>query len=109
MLGSITRDPIFCSKARILLQVKKIVFMSLMITKRLLDVVSCEFKKKMFKERRSRGSTEGPVKFSYTGPSVRSKKGKFHWDDLSQHSLRFHSLFNVRVIFRLKYEISSYL
>ena len=26
MLGSITRDPIFCSKARILLQVKNIVF-----------------------------------------------------------------------------------
>ena len=67
MLSSITRAPIFCSKARILLQVKNIVFvfMSLMITKRLLDVVSCEFKKK-FKERRSRGSTEGPVKFSST-------------------------------------------
>ena len=66
MLGSITRDPIFCSKARILLQVKNIVFMSLMITKRLLDVVSCEFEKKMFKESRSRGSTEGPVKFLAT-------------------------------------------
>jgi hypothetical protein len=50
MLGSITRDPIFCSKARILLQVKNIVFMSLMITKRLLDVVSCEFKKKCLKK-----------------------------------------------------------
>ena len=46
MLGSITRDPIFCSKARILLQVKNYFFMSLMITKRLLDVVSCEFKQK---------------------------------------------------------------
>jgi plastocyanin domain-containing protein len=44
MLGSITRDPIFCSKARILLQVKNNLFMSLMITKRLLDVVSCELK-----------------------------------------------------------------
>ena len=66
MLGSITRDPIFCSKARILLQVKNIFFVSLMITKRLLNVVSCEFKKKMFKERRSRGSTEGPVKFLST-------------------------------------------
>jgi hypothetical protein len=33
MLGSITRDPIFCSKAQILLQVKNIVFRSLMITK----------------------------------------------------------------------------
>jgi hypothetical protein len=50
MLSSITRDPIFCSKARILLQVKNIVFMSLMITKRLLDVVSCEFKKKCLKK-----------------------------------------------------------
>ena len=39
MLGSITRDPIFCSKARILLQVKNIIFRSLMITNRLLDVV----------------------------------------------------------------------
>jgi hypothetical protein len=29
--------------------------------------------------------------------------------DSSQHSLRFHSLFNVRVIIRLKYETSSYL
>jgi hypothetical protein len=68
MLGSITRDPIFCSKARILLQVKNIFFrsLSLMITKRLLDVVSCEFKKKMFKERRSCGSNEGPVKFLST-------------------------------------------
>ena len=47
------RDPIFCSKSRILLQVKNIFFRSLMITKRLLDVVSCEFRKKMFKERRS--------------------------------------------------------
>jgi hypothetical protein len=37
-----------------------------MITKILLDVVSCEFKKKMFKERRSCGSNEGPVKFSET-------------------------------------------
>jgi hypothetical protein len=45
MLGSITRDPIFCSKARILLQVKNIFFRSLMITKRLLDGVSCELKK----------------------------------------------------------------
>ena len=66
MLGSITRDPIFCSKARILLQVKNIFFMSLMITKKLLDVVSCEFKKKM-----SRGSTEGPVKFVSTFCSVK--------------------------------------
>jgi hypothetical protein len=33
---------------------------------RLLDVVSCEFKKKMFKERRSCGSNEGPVKFLST-------------------------------------------
>jgi hypothetical protein len=40
--------------------------LSLMITKRLLDVVSCEFKKKMFKERRSCGSNEGPVKFLST-------------------------------------------
>ena len=64
MLGSITRDPIFCSKARILLQVKNIAFRSLMITKRLLDVVSCE--KKMFKERRTCGSNEGPVKFLST-------------------------------------------
>jgi hypothetical protein len=66
MLGSITRDPIFCSKARILLQVKNMFFMSLMIMKRLLDVVSCEFKKKMFKERRTCGSNEGPVKFLST-------------------------------------------
>jgi hypothetical protein len=43
MLGSITRDPIFCSKAQIL-------FRALMITKRLLDVVSCEFKKKCLKK-----------------------------------------------------------
>jgi hypothetical protein len=50
MLGSITRDPIFCSKARILLKVKNIFFRSLMITKRLLDVVSCEFKKKCLKK-----------------------------------------------------------
>jgi hypothetical protein len=50
MLGSITRDPIFCSKARILLQVKNNLFMSLMITKRLLDVVSCELKKKCLKK-----------------------------------------------------------
>ena len=41
MLGSITRDPIFCSKAQILLQVKTIFFRSLMITKRLLDVNLC--------------------------------------------------------------------
>jgi hypothetical protein len=54
MLGSITRDPIFCIKARILLQVKNIFFRSLMITKRLLDVVSCEFKIKCLKK-------EGPV------------------------------------------------
>jgi hypothetical protein len=40
MLGSITRDPIFCSKTWILLQVKNIIFRSLMITNRLLDVVS---------------------------------------------------------------------
>jgi hypothetical protein len=50
MLGSITRDPIFCSKAQILLQVKNILFRALMITKRLLDVVSCEFKKKCLKK-----------------------------------------------------------
>ena len=50
MLGSITRHPIFCSKAQILLQVKNIFFRSLMITKRLLDVVSCEFKKKCLKK-----------------------------------------------------------
>ena len=50
MLGSVTHDPIFCSKARILLQVKNIFFRSLMITKRLLDVVSCEFKKKCLKK-----------------------------------------------------------
>ena len=61
MLGSITRDPIFCSKARILLQVKNIFFRSLMITKRLLDVVSCEI-------------------FIYMGPSVLLKKVNFHWD-----------------------------
>ena len=80
MLGSITRDPIFCSKARIVLQVKNIVFMSLMITKGLLDVVSCEFKKKMFKERRSCGSNEGPVKFLSTQAFCPLKKVKFHWD-----------------------------
>jgi hypothetical protein len=50
MLGSITRDPIFCSKARNLLQVKNIFFRSLMITKRLLDGVSCELKKKCLKK-----------------------------------------------------------
>jgi hypothetical protein len=54
MLGSTTHDPIltsiFCSKAGILLQVKHIFFRSLMITKRLLDVVSCEFKKKCLKK-----------------------------------------------------------
>jgi hypothetical protein len=50
MLGSTTHDPIFCSKAQILLQVKNIFFRSLMITKRLLDVVSCEFKKKCLKK-----------------------------------------------------------
>jgi hypothetical protein len=66
MLGSITRDPIFCSKARILLQVKNIIFRSLMITNRLLDVVSCEFRKKMFKERGSCESNEGPMKFLST-------------------------------------------
>jgi hypothetical protein len=37
-----------------------------MIAKRLLDVVSCDFKKKMFKERRSCGSNERPVKFLST-------------------------------------------
>ena len=45
MLGSITRDPIFYSKARILLQLR-----SLMLKKRLLYVMSCEFKKKCLKK-----------------------------------------------------------
>jgi hypothetical protein len=52
MPGSITRDPIFCSKARILLQVKIFFFKSLMITKRLLDVVQrpVNLKKKCLKK-----------------------------------------------------------
>ena len=68
MLGSITRDPIFCSKARILLQVKNIFFQVIddyeKITGRC--TMSCEFKKNIFKERRSCGSNEGPVKFLST-------------------------------------------
>jgi hypothetical protein len=55
-------------------------FRALMITKRLLDVVSCELRKKMFKERRSCGSNKGPVKFLSTRDLVLLKKAKFHWD-----------------------------
>jgi hypothetical protein len=66
---------------------KNIFFRSLMITKRLLDVVSCEFKKKMFKERRSSEI------FIYTGPSVLLKKLSFTGTGFKPYKAIFQATF----------------
>jgi hypothetical protein len=50
MLGSITHDPIFCSKAQILLQVKNIFFRSLMIRIDYWTLCPVNLKKKCLKK-----------------------------------------------------------
>jgi hypothetical protein len=71
MLGSITRDPIFCSKARIQKYFFQVIDDYEKITGRCILWI---------KKRRSCGSNEGSVKFVSTQEFVLLKKVKFHWD-----------------------------